>query len=229
MKRIWDVLVLTLALNFLVVAGSAGWLYQSGRLDRDRVAKLKEMLFPPPSPAAPATQPSAVEPTTQPTFSLESLLAKQANLTAGQQVDFIRQSFDARMAQLEQKTRELSDLKAQIDLAQSKLSADRTALDAERKQLTDDQEQARKLAEDQGFQDSLNLYNAMPPRQAKAVFMTLGDDVVRQYLEAMPKRTAARIIGEFKAPDELDRIHRILERMRTGEPAVAATQPVAKE
>ena len=31
MKRLWDVLVLTLALNFLAVAGLAGWLRMSGR------------------------------------------------------------------------------------------------------------------------------------------------------------------------------------------------------
>ena len=42
MKRLWDVLVLTLALNFLAVAGAVGWMYQSGRIDRQRVGTADE-------------------------------------------------------------------------------------------------------------------------------------------------------------------------------------------
>jgi hypothetical protein len=220
MKRLWDVLVLTLAVNFLALAGGIGWLYGSGRLDRARVAKVKEVLLPPPAaPAPPTTQPTpSSDPTTQPTLRLEELLAKQSNLPAGQQVEFIRQTFDAQMAQLERRGRELADLKEQIDLANAKLTADRTALDADRKRLSDQEQQARKLASDQGFQDSLALYTSMPPRQVKSIFLTLSDEAVMRYVEAMPPRTASKVIKEFKSPDEIDRIQRILEKMRKGQP-----------
>lgn len=219
MKRLWDVLVLTLAVNFLALAGCVGWLYGSGRLDRDRVVKMRALVFPPaPVAAPPATQPAAVDPTTRPTLKLEELLARQSGLPAGQQVEFIRQTFDAQMAQLERRDRELADLKVQIDLANAKLTADRAALDADRKRLTDDQQQARKLAGDQGFQDSLALYTSMPPKQVKTVFLTLTDETVMRYVEAMPPRTAAKVIKEFKSPDEIDRIQRILEKMRNAGP-----------
>jgi len=224
MKRVWDVIVLTLAVNFLALAGLMGWLCQSGRLDRERIAKVKAVLFPAPVAPPPATQPSQDSATTQPTLRLEQLLASHSNMTAGQQVDFIRQTFESQMAQLERREQELAGLKTQVDLANGKLAADRTALDAERKQLTDEQQQARRLAADQGFQDSLNLYNSMPPRQVKAVFLTLGDEAVMQYLQAMQSRTAAKVIKEFKAPDEIDRIQRILEKMRKGQPATQPTK-----
>jgi len=214
MKRLWDVFVLTLALNFLAMAGLVAWLYRSGRLDHDRVAKIRQIVFEPP-PAPPATtQPTEGDATTRPSLSLESLLGQRANMTASQQVDFIRQTFDANMAKLERRSQELADLKSQIDLAQQKLTEDRTAVEADRKKLTEAQEQSRKLATDQGFQDSLNLYMSMPAKQAKAIFMTLGDDVIRQYMEAMPTRTAAKIAKEFKSPDENERIQRIMEKMR---------------
>jgi len=215
MKRLWDVLVLTLALNFLAVAGVIGWLYQGGYVDKDRIAKIKELLFPP--PVAPTTQPSG-DPTTRPTLRLDELLARHSNMSAGEQVDFIRQTFDANMAQLDRRTRELSDLQAQIDLANAKLTSDRTALDADRKKLTDDQDKVRKLAGDQGFQDSLNLYNTMPSKQVKTIFMTLNDDAVLQYMQAMDSRTAGKVIKEFKTPEETERVQRILERMRKGDP-----------
>lgn len=224
MKRVWDVFVLTLAVNFLALAGLTGWLYQTGRLNRERAAKIREVLFPPPVTAPPATQPSDASPTTQPTLRLEQMLASHANATAGEQVDFIRQTFESQMAQLERRQQELQGLKAQIDLANQKLTADRAALDAGRKQLTDEQQQAHRLAADQGFQDSLNLYNSMPPRQVKAVFLTLSDDAVEQYLQAMQPRTAGKIIKEFKAPEEIDRIQHILEKMRKGQPATQPTK-----
>jgi hypothetical protein len=216
MKRVWDVLILTLAVNFLALAGIVGWMYQGGRLDKDHIAKIKEVLFPPPTVPEPATQPS--NPTTRPTLQLEELLAKHSNMTAGQQVDFIRQTFDTNMAQLDRRARELLDLQAQIDLANAKLVGDRTTLDADRKRLTDEREKARKLASDQGFQDSLNLYNTMPARQVKTIFMTLNDDAMLQYLQAMDSRTASKVIKEFKTTEETERVQRVLERMRKGEP-----------
>jgi hypothetical protein len=218
MKRLWDVLVLTLALNFMAVAGAVGWMYQSGRIDRQRVGKIREVLFPPAAPSVAVPEAIAIDPTTRPTLQLDELLAKHASLTAGQQVDFVRQTFETQMAQLDRRTRELADLKAQVDLANAKLASDRTALDADRKALTEEQEQARKLATDQGFQDSLKLYNSMAPRQVKAIFLTAGDDAVLQYLQAMEPRTAAKVIKEFKSPEEIDRIHRIMEQMRQGQP-----------
>ena len=33
MKRLWNVLLLTLAMNFLAVAGVVGWLYQGGPVE----------------------------------------------------------------------------------------------------------------------------------------------------------------------------------------------------
>ena len=220
MKRLWDVLMLTLALNFLALGGVVAWLHQGGHLDRERVGKIREVLFPPPpTPAAATTQPSSdSDPAVHPAIQLDELLAKHSNLTAGQQVDFVRLTFDAQMAQLDRRSRELADLKAQIDLANSKLAADRATLESDRKKLTDDQAKAKKLATDQGFQDSLNLYNSMPAKQVKSIFVSLSDDAMLQYLQAMEPRTAGKIMKEFKTPEETIRIQRIMEMMRTGPP-----------
>lgn len=217
MKRLWDLLVLTLAMNFLLLAGAVGWLYQSGRLNKDRVGKVKEVLFPPTTQPAATTQ-RTTDPATASREQLDALLAQHAGLPAGQQVEFIRQTFDAQMAELDRRTRELADLKTQIDMANAKLATDRAALAADRKRLTDEQERAKKLAADEGFQESLDLYSSLPAKQVKAIFLTLNDDAVLQYLRSMDAGTAGKIIKEFKTPDELDRVQRILERMRKGDP-----------
>ena len=54
--------------------------------------------------------------------------------------------------------------------------------------------------------------------------MTLSDETMRQYLEAMPAGKSAKIIKEFKTADETSRIQKVLERMRQ---PPSATQPAA--
>jgi hypothetical protein len=191
-----------------------GWLYQGQRLDRAKLLAIKEIVFPPPPPAeeTPATQPA--DATTQPILRLEELLAQQSGRSASDQVEFIQHSFDAQMAQLDRRHRELLALQDQVDAAKQKMAADRAQLELDRQNLTAEQDEAARLATDKGFQDSLALYTAMPAKKVKEVFMALDDDTVTLYLQAMSPRTAAKILKEFKLPDETVRIQRVMEKMR---------------
>lgn len=220
MKKLGGAIILTLALNFLAVAGTIGYLFQAGKLDRAKVLAIKEMVFAPPPAEAPTTQP-AESATTKPINSLDALLARASGRTAGEQVEFIQRSFDAQMAMLDRRQRELTDLQRQVDLAKQQMQRDHVALEKGRLELATQQELATKLATDKGFQDSLQLYNTMSGKQVKAIFMTLDDATMRQYLQAMQPRIAARIIKEFKTPDEIDRIQKVIEAMRTSEQTAA--------
>lgn len=219
MKKILNVLSLTLAINFVAVAGFVAYLYRDGRLDRARITAIKEILYPPPPPEIPATQP-VTDQLAQPTMKLEELLAKTAGRPAAEQLDYIRKSFDSQMAQLDRAHRELLGLNQQIDQARGKLNEERKALDEKEKKLADREQQSQRLASDQGFQDSLSLYQTLPAKQVKTIFMGLDDAVVIQYLQAMESRTAARITREFKSPEESQRLSRLLEKMR--QPQAAA-------
>jgi hypothetical protein len=228
MKKLVQVIVLMLALNFLAVAGGVAWLFHSGHLDRAKALEVKKLLFPPPSPTeAPTTQPA--DPTTQPAVRLDELLAKASGRTAGEQVDFIQQTFAAQATQLDRRERELTDLQRQVDLAKDQLSRDRAKLDGQQKDLSARESQEKTLSSDKGFQDALQLYTSMPPRQVKQVFMTLSDDVVQRYIQAMEPRSAAKIIKEFKTPEEVERIQRVLEKIRQSASGggAAAQAPVA--
>jgi hypothetical protein len=83
------------------------------------------------------------------------------------------------------------------------------------------------LADDKGFQDSLALYNTMPGKQVKTIFMSLDDATVQQYLQSMTPRSAGRIVKEFKTPEETARIERVLERMRQAEQDTSAANAAA--
>ena len=220
MKRLWNILVLTLALNFVLLAGVVGYLHRTANVDRDKIQAIKDVLFPPePVAAPPTTQPVA---TTQPTLRLEELLARSAGRPPAEQLEFIRQSFDSQMAQLDRAHRALLDLQRQVKLAQDKLAADRTALEQEKTTLAAQKSDAERLAADKGFQDSLALYQTMPAKQVKTLFLGMDDETANRYLQAMEPRVAAKITKEFKAPDEVERLKRIMETMR--QPQVAAKE-----
>jgi hypothetical protein len=214
MKKLFNVLALVLAVNFLAVAGGVGWLYQSRHLDRERIGAIREILFPTKA-IAPTTQPSTEDaPTTQPIMRIEELLARATGHTAAEQVESIQHAFDAQTAQLDRRQRELNDLQRQVDLAKAQMARDRAALEGDQKNLADQKQQATKLAADKGFQDSLLRYQAMPGKQVKQIFMTLDDQTVMNYLQEMEPRSAARVIKEFKTPEEVARVQTVLERMR---------------
>lgn len=212
MKKLFDVIVLLLAINFLVVAGGAAWLVKTRHVDHEKVKQIKEVLFGGPT-TQPTTQPSEST-TEQPASSLDALVARESGKSAAQQVADIQRSFDSQSAELDRRERELHDLEQQVDLAKGQVTRDRAALEAEKADLKKREDEANKLASDQGFQDALQRYVAMQPKQVKQIFMTLDDETVMNYLEAMEPRAAANIIKEFKTDDEVARIKKVLERMR---------------
>jgi len=215
MKRIFLVLILTLALNFLALAGGVGYLFQSGRLNKAKIGQLKDVVFGEPAPPPVAPQPGAApKQSADSRNNLATLMSNQSGRSALDQVEFLRRTFDAQMLELDQRQQQISDLQRQVDLANQKLTADRAALDKREKDLAAREQEAQRLQDDAGFQTSLALYTSMPAKQVKSIFMTLNEQTVQQYLEAMDTRTAGKIIREFKSADETAFIERVLERIR---------------
>jgi len=217
MKKLFSAIMIVLALNFLAVAGGVGYLFQQKKLDREKVYAIKDLLFPPPASTETATTQPVDDPTSRPTARLDELLAKKTGMSTGEQVDFLQQTFDAQTIQLDRRRRELDDLQRQVELAKQQAAQDRAKIDADRATLTAERDEAKKLESDQGFQDSLTMYQAMPGKQVKNIFMSLDDETVTRYLQAMGASGSKKILKEFKSPEEVARVQTIMERMRLSE------------
>lgn len=219
MKKLLDVIMLILAINFIALTVGMVYLFQAGKLDRKKVEQIRQMVF---ATSQPAKKPAADETAaaTQPSLQLDTLLARESGHTAAEQVQYIQRTFDAQMSILDRRRQELIDLKHQVDLAQHKLSEDHAALVVEQNQLQQRETEASRLAADKGFQDSLALYEALPPKQVKDIFMTLDDSTVVRFLVAMDPLQASKILREFKAPAELTRVAALLERMRQSQASI---------
>jgi flagellar motility protein MotE (MotC chaperone) len=229
-KKLFTVIAFALALNFLAVAGGVAYLWQTKRLDREKVHAIREMVFPPASDAT--TKPSAEfsDAATQPapsSLKLDELLAQHANRPAAEQVQLLQRTFDSRLAQVDMREREVRNLQDLVANAERKLKADRETLEQERAALETREQESARLAGDKGFQDSLQLYGTMKPKQVKDVFAGLSDEVVVRYLRAMPPRQATKILAEFKTPAELDRVKVLMERVRAAAAESAGTTQTA--
>ena len=214
MKKLLTVVILTLALNFLALAVGVAVLFQNGTLTREKIAAIKAVLGPATTQAAAADKKDEPDATTQPTLRLEELLAKVSGRPAGEQVEFLQRTFDAQMAQLERRQRELDDLRLKADAAKREASALLAQVDARQKKLEAREKALKTAAEDKGFEDSLTLYNSMPPKQVKEVFMSLDDVTLTKYLRAMDAGKASKILKEFKTPSETERVQRVMEMIR---------------
>jgi flagellar motility protein MotE (MotC chaperone) len=227
-KKLWNILVLALAANFIAVVAGVGYLYRTQRLDRERLHAIRDLLWPPADAGGGATtQPAdadAAASTTQPALELEALLAAQSGRTAAEQAQFLQRTFDSRMAQLDRRQRDVESLHDLVRNAEAKLTEERKAFEARRDALEAREQEATRLAADEGFQDSLELYGTMKPKQVKDVFATLPDDVVVRYLRAMEPRAASKILKEFKAPAELERLKTLMERVRSAEAEAAPAE-----
>jgi hypothetical protein len=214
LKKLSMVALLVLAINFLAVAGGAGYLLGTGKLDKEKITQIAAILFPPPPPPAPEKKDEPDPATTQPLLRLDRLLEQTAGKSAGEQVEFIRSAFDAQAAVLDRQRRELLDMKRQIELAQSQLEKDRADADTREKSLADRATRQAQMEKDEGFAGSLAVYNTLPTKQVKDLFMGLDEPTVVRYLQAMDPSRAGRILKEFKTPEESSRAQSLLEAMR---------------
>jgi flagellar motility protein MotE (MotC chaperone) len=224
MKKLFTVLSLTLALNFLAVAGGVGYLYGTKKLDKDKIHAIKEIVFPPPAPEVAATQPTTQPAEPGPMMKLEEMLAAHAGLPAAEQVQMLQRTFDFRMTQLDEREKQVNALQDLVKNAESRLIAERKDFDQKRTALDSRAEDEARLASDKGFQESLQLYGTMQPKQVKNVFANLPDDVVVRYLRAMEPRKQGKILSEFKTPAELQRVKALMEQVRSAEPVAPAEQ-----
>jgi hypothetical protein len=216
MKKLLSVIAWTLALNFLAAIGGVAWLYSSHKLDRDKIHQIKDLVF------APATQPAATQPTTdggrdattQPTLRLEEMMAKVSGRSASEQVEFMQTTFNAHMALLDRRFQDLQNQRKTLDQVKGQIDKEREKLTADQKALAAAKDEQTKLLADKGFEDTLNLYNTMPAKQVKSVFMTMSDETMIQYLRVMEPRTASKIMKEFRTPAETERISKVMEKMR---------------
>tara|TARA_B100000683_G_scaffold252892_1_gene270183 strand:- start:1278 stop:2003 length:726 start_codon:yes stop_codon:yes gene_type:complete len=220
-KTVAAVILVIILVHLLAAAAGVAWLGASGRLDKDRLYKVKDMFVL----------------TIEDEKKLEAEQADKDDQLAAVQKEKDRMAEvadgptsvkdrlgedqmkrDLVLAKVQRLQREMQDMNRNLEFAKAQLAKEKKKLDDDRLAF----EQAKKDMEDQrldaDFERVVESYASLKPKLAKQAFLELikqnkMDEVV-EYLAAMQLRKSAAILNQFKADEEVPVAAQLLESLR---------------
>ena len=223
MRTAWNIISFLAVVNLLAVAMFIAWMWQTERLDAERVEDLRAMLaitIPEARAAAALADDEAALAAQE-----EAAVALRQNpgFPAAYQIDKLTSA-----RKVEQRSvRRIGDVKAQLsrqlELLEAQTGEQRSALEVERKALAGGiGSESERRAADQ-LKKVVKLLESLPPKQTKKEIMELvaigKKDQAVIYLNAMSARGQTRVFGEFRTDPEIKLAAELLERIRTlGQP-----------
>lgn len=221
MRTLFTAFILVLVINTLALGALAGWLGATGRLNKDRVrdavavfnhtieeeAKLAEE-----ADQAELEAQALAERLMRMDQVAGGPVTPEARLQSIQVVD------DKRRALLERQKVEAEALKRHLNAQQRLVEQKIAELDA--KQQAFETAIAAKIEEmqDADFKEAIAMLEGIPAKQAKQVIQEWlaggAQEQVVDYLSAMEERKAAKVLKEFKLPNEVAQAATLIEQLR---------------
>lgn len=236
MKTAWNIIAIVALLNLLVLLGFVGWMYQSGRLDRERydaaIAMFKSTIK---QQAADEEEERKKEEVLRVEQEKVAHLKRVADgpvtmidrLSADQQID------ELAMHKLSRLQSEIVDLRRGLESQNRQLAMEREKLTADRKAYADYLAERKAMHEGEDFRRVIDTLEQLKAPQAKQMMQEMAArgqlDLVVDYLASMDIRKRAAILKEFKTPQEISAATVLIEKMRmlqTAEAAMAADKTV---
>lgn len=221
MRTFFTATILVLIINVLALGALAGWLGASGRLNKDRlrdaVAVFNHTIEEEARLAAEAEQAERdAQALAERALRMEQVaggpVTPESRLASIQVVD------DKQRALLERQKVEAEALKRQLNAQQRLIEQKIAELDT--KQQAFDQAIASKIEamQQEDFKEAIAMLEGIPPKQAKQViqrWLNDGDQTqVVDYLSAMEERKAAKVLKEFKQPNEVAQAATLIDQLR---------------
>jgi len=202
MKRVYTILALLAMVNLFAIAGFVGFLFATGRLNKDRVGQVAQVL----RGEYPASQPvAASQPTTQeapPQRSGQEIAAGQAR----------RETLQLQNERLEQESAQRKSLGESLEVRVLR----RLEEIQKRNETFEKQKKAlQQQSEQEGFTQALELYSGMDPKLAKDLLKSKEKDAdVVHLLTKMDSNRRTKIVNACKTAEEKLWIRRILDQIQ---------------
>lgn len=228
MKNIWNVVSFLAVVHLLALLMFLAWLWQTDRLNGDRVEQVRSMLS---RTIAEDEQAQEQEHEAAQLVSLQRAEQARRQDTPPPSAEAVGTLSQTRHAD-ERAIRRINDVKQQlyreIALAEQQLSEQRAALDSRTATVEGDLDaEAKRLAQEQ-LTKAVRLLESLPPRQAKEKIVELVQagktEQAVTYLDAMSQRAAGKVLAQFKTPKENELATELLERIRTRGLPAASTE-----
>jgi hypothetical protein len=224
MRTFWKALCLLLLINALALVGGLAWLKATGRLDRARAARVRDIfrltIADEKAHEAASAQEAQVNHQKSVQAARLASVAIHGAVTIAQRLESERQGDEIAMQRVERLQRDIASLQQQLVLAKNLLAKQKADLEADRKAFEETRARQLKIQNDTDFQQAVQMYEQLPPKQAKDMFQQLitegKKDQVIDYLAAMSLRKATSVLKAFKTVEETivatDLVQRLRER-----------------
>ncbi len=196
MKRAWNIVSFVAVVNLLTVLIVVTWAWQSGRLDAERLAAIRSMLFES-EPESTASEDASV--VVVPT-SMDIPLGSSDRLAWFDQWEMEQeQRLQQLMGEAERRSREVQN-------RLNALEQERLAFEAERAAHFEAVDAAAAVEAEQRFQQTVKLYERARADTAKVWLIGMidqwGMEQAGRVLAAMDQRAAARLLQAFETAEE---------------------------
>lgn len=235
MKTLWQVAALLAVIHILGALGIAGWLLGTNRVNRQRLAQIRDVF----------AQSIAQEETSKKQSADQAKAAEQEDArkralegagagpeSATQKLAAERQKNEIALRQMERAKSDIEALRRQIQQMQTKIDQDKKTLEDQRLAFNQQVKKERMQSDEKGFKKTVSLYESLPSRQAKDMFTRMiaesKIDQVIGYLESMQPRKAAGVLKEFKSGEEIAQAVQITEKLRAKGSALAKAMEASK-
>jgi hypothetical protein len=221
MRTLFTAFILVLVINVLALGALAGWLGSTGRLSkermRDAVAVFDQTIE---EEARIAAEQEQADLEAQEMIERDLRMQQVAGgpVTPEARLKSIQVVDEKRRALIERQKVEAAALKRQLNAQQKLIEQKIAELDA--KQEAFDTAIASKIEKMQSedFKEAIAMLEGIPPKQAKQVlqeWLTEGSqEQVVDYLSAMEERKAAKVLKEFKLPNEVEQAATLIDQLR---------------
>ncbi|MBX3317318.1 MAG: hypothetical protein KF902_10710 [Phycisphaeraceae bacterium] len=220
MRTIWNALSVMAIANLIALVSIVAWLVVGGRVDRDRVQRVREAFV-----ETVAEERLRLEQEEAERQAAERAAIEEARKKEGSPVPFA-DAMDMRIQRnadeeqrLERLRKEISLLQAAIAREQRKIDSDLEALEAREKAFGAMREQIRLTEGNKQFRKAVSVLESLDAADAMAAMAEMlrsGDpEQVVAYLNAMQDRKRAAVLTEFIAAGQQQVAAELLERLRT--------------
>lgn len=206
MRKLWTIISVLAVVNLIAIGGVLAWLSTTGRLNGERIHKVREMLREP-IPAEKARLDADAAKAAE-AVKADEKKARQAGLpeTAAGQLDRQRDAADIRQQTILRLREEVEQLRATLARQEEQLAGDKQALADAEKRLADREAQLARNTGAANFQAALASLESQKPQAARLVLQALIDggkrDEAVAYLAAMQDRVRGKVLAEFIKTDE---------------------------
>ena len=219
MKRFWNIVSFLAVVNLLAMGMFLGWLWQSGRLDGDRIRHIRDLLAMTIAGEQAAEDERAAEAERQQQEAAQRARRENPPLPSAEQVRQVSLVDDQTDQALRRLRDETTQLLAQLDVRGAELDQREQALESAREAWLSSIETELARRTDEQFLKTVRQYESAPPKIGKQWMMELigagEQEQVVAYLDAMSARAASKILREFKTDKDAALATELLDKLRT--------------